>query len=300
MAGNILRHNTIKAVMVLAITAFILPGCVTMDSQVAGGSSGGRIDQMQEDLQKLKRTVDEHVGKRDVELELSERVAQLGARVDQFERDIQLLKGKSEELERTQKTLKVPKATPDGKLKAMSAQVADLTTRVDTLSTQLTARRTALAKPSLEEDPKAPSKKKPVADLSKKGAKKAPSQDPRKLYDSGYNLYRKGSYAEARKAFQSYIKSYPDTTLTDNAYFWIGEAYYNEGSYEKAIILYDKIVREFKSGDKVPSALLKQAFAFDALGDEPDARIVLKRVIKEFPQSEQASVARRKLEVIGQ
>ncbi|MBE0616349.1 MAG: tol-pal system protein YbgF, partial [Proteobacteria bacterium] len=46
--------------------------------------------------------------------------------------------------------------------------------------------------------------------------------------------------------------------------------------------------------------LLKQAFAFDAIGDPVDARILLKKILREHPSSEQAAIAKKKLEILGE
>ncbi|MHB8766859.1 MAG: tol-pal system protein YbgF, partial [Deferrisomatales bacterium] len=120
------------------------------------------------------------------------------------------------------------------------------------------------------------------------------------LYDQAYALYKQAKYPEARELFATYIQDNPDTNLTDNAYFWIGETYYDQGQFEPAILEYDKAIQKFPKGDKVASALLKQAFAFDAIGDRVDARILLKKILREHASSEQAAIAKKKLELLGE
>ncbi|MFQ5841745.1 MAG: tetratricopeptide repeat protein, partial [Thermodesulfobacteriota bacterium] len=65
--------------------------------------------------------------------------------------------------------------------------------------------------------------------------------------------------------------------------------------YEKAIIAYDDVLKKFPKGDKVPSALLKQALCWLELGDKTFARSLLKRVIREHPRTQQAKIAKEKL-----
>lgn len=293
------RIETLRriAVATLAAGSLFLGGCVTMDPQMSTEQRTDMVSKLQEEVQLLKRAMDEHNARQSKEISLSERVAQIGAKADQLEQEIKALKGKLEEEE--VKRRQSAEAQQTGGVDGIKTQIADLATRIESLSTQMTPR--GQAKPQQPAEQKgdqakaAPQTPAPAPEQAQKSA-----EDTKKLYDTGYNLYRQGKYPEARQAFEDYLKAFPDTPLSDNAWFWIGEAFYNEGQYEKAILTYDKIVREFQKGDKIPSALLKQAFAFDALGDQLDAKILLKKLIKEHPDSEQAAVARRKLEVLGE
>jgi len=71
-----------------------------------------------------------------------------------------------------------------------------------------------------------------------------------------------------------------------------------QGDYEKAILEYEKVIKHYPQGDKVPSALLKQGFAFLNLGDRVDAKILFRKVIKEYPRSPQAEIATKKLKLL--
>ena len=127
---------------------------------------------------------------------------------------------------------------------------------------------------------------------------KGPTTGMSELYSDAYQTYQKGDMEEARRKFETFLKHYPNTNFSDNAQFWIGETYYAKKDYEKAILEYEKVMAKYPEGDKVPSALLKQAFAFLDLGDRPNGRNLLRRVIERYPQSEQAEIARKRLEAI--
>jgi len=118
------------------------------------------------------------------------------------------------------------------------------------------------------------------------------------LYKDAYETYQKGDYEGARRKFEAFLKQYPNTELSDNAQFWIGETYYGKKDYEKAILEYEKAIAKYPEGDKVPAALLKQALAFLELGDKTNGRNLLKRVMERYPQSEQADMAKKRLETI--
>ncbi len=118
------------------------------------------------------------------------------------------------------------------------------------------------------------------------------------LYKDAYETYQKGDFEGARRKFEAFLKQYPNTELSDNAQFWIGETYYGKKDYEKAILEYEKAIAKYPEGDKVPAALLKQALAFLELGDKTNARNLLKRVMERYPQTEQADMAKKRLEAI--
>jgi TolA-binding protein len=67
---------------------------------------------------------------------------------------------------------------------------------------------------------------------------------------------------------------------------------------EKAILEYEKAIVKYPEGDKIPSALFKQALAFLELGDKTNARNLLRRVIERYPHSDQAEMAKKRLDAI--
>jgi len=118
------------------------------------------------------------------------------------------------------------------------------------------------------------------------------------LYKDAYETFQKGDLEGARRKFEAFLKQYPNTELSDNAQFWIGETYYLKKDFEKAILEYEKAIAKYPEGDKIPAALFKQALAFLELGDKTNGRNLLKRVIERYPHSEQAEMAKKKLETV--
>lgn len=120
------------------------------------------------------------------------------------------------------------------------------------------------------------------------------------LYKVAYESYQKGDAEGARKKFETFLKQYPNTELSGHAQFWIGETYYQKKDYEKAILEYEKAITKYPEGSKVPAALYKQGLAFLELGDKTNARSLFRRVIERFPRSEQAEMAKKRLEAMKQ
>ena len=118
-----------------------------------------------------------------------------------------------------------------------------------------------------------------------------PVMDEDALYNAGRELFDKGDYVGARSIFEQFLKQFTESPQSDNAYFWIGETYYREGRYEKAILQYQEVIDKFPGGNKVPASLLKQGMAFNKIKDDINARLVLKRLIREYPDSQEAKNA---------
>jgi tol-pal system protein YbgF len=116
------------------------------------------------------------------------------------------------------------------------------------------------------------------------------------LYRDAYETFQRGDQEGAKKKFETFLKQYPNTELSDNAQYWIAEIYYQKKDYERAVLEYEKVTAKYPEGDKVPAAMFKQALAFIELGDRANGRNILKRVMERYPHSDQADMARRRLE----
>jgi tol-pal system protein YbgF len=114
-------------------------------------------------------------------------------------------------------------------------------------------------------------------------------------YRTSLALVEQKNCDEAIPRLRSYLRKYPDTDLSDNAQYWIGECYYAQRDFNNAILAFYDVTRRYPKGDKVCAAMLKQGFAFAELGDAADARIVLERLIQTYPDCDEASRAKVKL-----
>lgn len=122
-----------------------------------------------------------------------------------------------------------------------------------------------------------------------------PQETPQALYDRGVELVQKGEFAKGRESLQEFLRQQPNGPLTVNSMYWIGEAYYGEKRYENAILQFQDVIQKFGDHPKAASALFKQGLTFSALGDQKNAKIILKKVVDTFPLSEEAKRAKEKL-----
>jgi tol-pal system protein YbgF len=115
------------------------------------------------------------------------------------------------------------------------------------------------------------------------------------LYEKAYSYYQRGDFNNARKLFEEYIESFPKGKWIGQAYFWIGESYFKEKKYEEAILNYQKLIELPGWHPLKPTAMFKQAQAFKALGDTEAYKILLKKVINQYPNSKEAETAKKLL-----
>jgi tol-pal system protein YbgF len=132
------------------------------------------------------------------------------------------------------------------------------------------------------------------------GMAEAPANEPvlseAGLYAAGKQAFDDGQYEIAREKFKEFLSKYPKSDNADNAQFWVGEIYYREKWYAEAIMEYQKVIENYPDGNKVPASLLKQGLSFSNLGEEANARTFLEEVVKKYPSSNEAKIARDKLE----
>ncbi len=122
---------------------------------------------------------------------------------------------------------------------------------------------------------------------------------PSDLYDTAYGDYTKGRYALAIQGFQDYLRSYPNTDLSGDAQYWIGESHFAQKSYREAAADFDKLLKNWPKSNKAPAALLKKAYALLELNQKAEAVVQLQYVIHEYPMAEEARLARARLKSIG-
>jgi tol-pal system protein YbgF len=204
--------------------------------------------------------------------------------IDRVREDIAL---RTRTLEEKGKTLEEKNRTLEDQTKALGEKIKETGGRLKGLE----EKTTGLASKPTEMEKSPPTKEVPAE-------VKGVSTGIGDLYKNAYETYQKGNLEGARRKFEAFLKQYPNTELSDNAQFWIGETYFLKKDFEKAILEYEKAIVKYPEGDKIPAALFKQALAFLELGDKTNARNLLKRVIERYPHSEQAEMAKKRLEGI--
>ncbi|UGB38677.1 tol-pal system protein YbgF [Frateuria soli] len=123
----------------------------------------------------------------------------------------------------------------------------------------------------------------------------APDGNAQAAYDAAFQALRGGDYAQASRGFRSFIQQYPDTTLTPNAWYWLGESYYVTMNYPVALEAFQRLLSQFPQSEKAPDALLKVGYSQLELKQTDAGKATLQQVTSKYPTSRAASLAQERL-----
>lgn len=115
-------------------------------------------------------------------------------------------------------------------------------------------------------------------------------------YKAAVELVRGGSHADAVAALRAFLAKYPRHDYADNAQYWLGEAHYAQQDYPRALVEFRNVIETYPRGNKVPDALLKVGYCYQALGQTEKSRAVLEQVVNLYPKTEPAVIAAKRLE----
>jgi tol-pal system protein YbgF len=129
----------------------------------------------------------------------------------------------------------------------------------------------------------------------------APPADPeaeKRAYDEAFSALKDGRYAESARRFQSFIDQYPNTDLTGNAYYWLGESYYVTQNYRVALDTFNTLLSRFPQNQKAPDALLKTGYCQYELKQWDAAESTLNSVVETYPNTTVARLAQGRLRAL--
>lgn len=267
----------------LLLVCLLLSGCVVTQQDL----------QMQRDLLETKRRLDEaERGLRVLQADMAGGVrahvetlarnqADFQAQLDGVRVDVQSVQGRSGDQARTNDELRQEISMLRDEL---NLQVADHAQRLALLEGRASSASPTSQQPAF------------VTPEPSRNAAPPAGENASELYERALRRIRNDqALADGRSLMELFLKRYPADPLAVNAAYWVGETYYAEKLYDKAILQFEDVIQKYGEHPKVASAMLKQSFAFEALGDKANGRLLLQRVIDRFPLSEEAVRAKEKL-----
>jgi len=145
----------------------------------------------------------------------------------------------------------------------------------------------------------------PVLDTSRAGpgVPVGPSGNPTgpgpdQMWDLSLQQFRRGSLATARVGFREFLRVFPTDERAPDALFHIGETFAGE-SADSAAAVYQQVVKTYPNSPRAPAALYKLGLLAEQRGDKAAARTYYARVISGYARSDEANLARDKLQRLG-
>ena len=140
-----------------------------------------------------------------------------------------------------------------------------------------------------------------------------PPQQPRRLtahapakplYEKGFALFAKRDFEQSIIVFQNFLNRFPDDIYSDNAQFWIAEAYLNQSRPREAEDAYRAVLRNYEhrstlEGYKTPDAIYRIGQAHLRRSDTEKARQYFEALGERFPETSAGRKAVRELATLG-
>ena len=118
-------------------------------------------------------------------------------------------------------------------------------------------------------------------------------------YEQAFNLLKQAHYEQAIQALHAFLAKYPTGDYSDNAQYWLGEAYYVMRQFEPALAEYKKVIANFPQSPKYTHALLKIGYCYHELGQLDQAKQVLQSLVSQYPGETASRLAEERLKSIA-
>lgn len=118
-------------------------------------------------------------------------------------------------------------------------------------------------------------------------------------YLAAYELIEKKQYDAALTAMQAFVQQYPQSGYSANAQYWLGELFLVQKNYSEAMVHFDTVLQLYPSSSKAAASLLKKGYALAENGQKEAAKQSLNQVVKQYPDTNPARLARAKLETLN-
>lgn len=247
-------------------SAALTPGCYT--SQIGALRSG---------LDSLRAQVDTMVVRDSVTARVVESVrAELGSQRD-------LLLSSQARQASTQRELADLMARLDGRLEEITSRF-----------TRATERASSTTRPPVTAgEGAAPPAAPPPGELPAATPAQGPS--PSQLFDTATRDLTEGRYPLALQGYRDFLRRFPDTELADNAQYGVGECFFAQAAFDSAAVEYARVDANWPKGDRAPASLYKLALSQERLGRTAEARKTFEDLVKRFPSSSEAGLARDRI-----
>ena len=186
-------------------------------------------------------------------------------------------------------------------LRVVRERIDENTVRITALAQEVEALRlaipqfpTGVAPPPI--DPSAPVPAGTPESPSPSPAALAPGMTPQRLYNTALADFTAGQWALCIEGFNMYLRGFGKTELGDDAQWYVGECYQSDGKFNEAIDAYNRVIANHPKGDRVPDAYYKRGIALSAIGQTERARESFETLMKEFPESDLARLAKQQVD----
>lgn len=117
-------------------------------------------------------------------------------------------------------------------------------------------------------------------------------------FKKAYGLSRAAKHKDAFKAYDAFIKEYPDSKLIPDALYGLGYSQFALKNYKSSVATQQKLLKAYAEHSKVPSAMYSIANSQIQLGQVSNAKKTLKSLIEKHPTADVIPNAKKRLKVL--
>jgi tol-pal system protein YbgF len=121
-----------------------------------------------------------------------------------------------------------------------------------------------------------------------------PSATPDQLYQTSLQQLQRGSMGTARLGFQEFLRLYPTHAQAADALHHLAETFAVQAP-DSAASYHGQVVERFPRSSRASTSLYKLGLLAEQRGDRDAARAAYQRVLRDYPRSDEADLARQKL-----
>ena len=114
-------------------------------------------------------------------------------------------------------------------------------------------------------------------------------------YDAAFDLFKRSRTLDSTYAFVAFLRSYPQSPLADDAWYWLGKSRYIMGEFNDALVAMNIVSQYFPKSPRLPSARLKVGYIYYELGEDAKAHQILNALLQDFPGHPAAVLAQTHL-----
>jgi tol-pal system protein YbgF len=126
-----------------------------------------------------------------------------------------------------------------------------------------------------------------------------PTPEEEAAWTAAFNALKNGKYDDAIRGFKGMVEQWPQGYYVENAWYWMGETYLIKRDYSSAASSFQSLTQSFPASPKMADGLYKLGLAQIELKKNADAKASLERVVAEYPSTNAAELARKKLQQLG-
>jgi tol-pal system protein YbgF len=184
-------------------------------------------------------------------------------------------------------------ATTNGELNAMNSQIVQMQALLNQSTRTLQDTRAQLNALREQTPPSAPPAAAPAmpGDTSHRAPAGLPGSAT--LFLTGKQQLENGAYSTARTVFDQLLSAYPNSVEAPRAQMYVGHAFLSEGNTASADSVYVVLYTKYPQSQDAAVGLYRHGTYLWEQNKKPEARIALNRVQREYPNSDEATLAKQ-------